>query len=36
MTAYEIMSIVIGILTILVTLIGIIIKLIIAYIDAKK
>ena len=36
MTAYEILSIVIGVLGILVTLIGIIVKLILAYINAKK
>ncbi len=36
MTAYEIRSIVVGVLALLVTLIGIIVKLIIANIDAKK
>jgi len=36
MTAYETLSIVLGVLGLLVTLIGIIVKLIIAYINAKK
>jgi len=36
MTAYEIISLVIGILTLLVTMTGIIVKLMIAYINAKK
>lgn len=36
MTAYEGVKLVIGILGLLITMIGIIVKLIIAYIDAKK
>ena len=36
MTAYEGVMLVIGILGLLISMIGIIVKLIIAYIDAKK
>lgn len=36
MTTYEVISILIGMLGLLVSVIGIIVKLLIAYIDAKK